>query len=235
LVGVKYTPLPIEIIGEAGIQIAVIPSLGPVISSIQPSKFEVGSEVVIKGSDLHLSGLSVSLGPIDLPVISQTTDTLTFEVDNTIATGDAISPGSYAVAVVQTLPSGKRRFSNALVGNLLPTLNTAVIAAGNLTVNPAPPPPDPQTAFATIDLDGVLLGKPDDDCFLALYRDGETVRLFDTFTDEATPAPPPPVPAQSEKTLEMTIDDSVPVGDYLVIYRVNGQQALHSPTVSLGP
>jgi hypothetical protein len=114
-------------------------------------------------------------------------------------------------------------------------LNTAVIAAGTLQINPAPPPPAPQTAFATIDLAGVLLGKREDDCFLALYRDGETLRLFDNFTDEATPAPPPPVPAQSAKTLEMTIDDSVPVGDYLVIYRVNGQQAKRSPVVSLGP
>lgn len=235
LVGIDYTQAPPAIIGEDGIHLPVIPSLGPVISSVEPQKFEVGSEVTITGTDLHLSGLSVSLGPIDLPVIAQTTDTLKFKVDSAIATGAAISPGSHAVAVAQTLPTGRRRLSNVLLGNLLPTLNTAVIAAGNLHVNPAPPPPAPQTAFATIDLAGVLLGKREDDCFLALYRDGETLRLFDNFTDEATPAPPPPVPPQSAKTLEMKIDDSVPVGDYLVIYRVNGQQAKRSPVVSLGP
>jgi hypothetical protein len=188
--------------------------------------------VTIKGTDLHLSGLSVSLGPIELPVISQTPDRLTFKVDSAIATGDVISAGSHAIAVAMTLETGRRRLSNVLVGNLLPTLNSAAIAAGTLVIDPGPP----RTAFATIDLDGVLLGKKTDDCFLALYREGETVRLFDTFTDEQTPAPPPPVPPQSAKSLKMVDDDDeVPAGDYLVIYRVNGQQAKLSPVVSLGP
>ena len=235
LVGVDYTKAPVVVIGEKGIQIPVIPSLGPTISEIEPSKFEVGSIVTIKGTDLNLSGLSVSLGPIDLPVISQKPDQLTFEVNSVIANGDAISAGSHPIAVVQTLPTGRRRPSNVLVASLIPTLTTAVIAGGTLTINPAPPPPKPQTAFATIDLTGVLLGTKDDDCFLALYRDGMTLRLFDTFTDEDPVPPPPPVPSQSAKSLKMVIDDSVPVGNYLVIYRVNGQQAKQSPVVSLGP
>jgi hypothetical protein len=235
LVGVDYTKTPAATIGEQGIQIPVIPSLGPTISEIEPSKFEVGSVVTIKGTDLHLSGLSVSLGPIDLPVVSQRPDKLTFKVDSAIANGDAISAGSHAIAVVQTLPTGRRRLSNVLVAGLIPTLDTAVIAGGTLVVNPAPPPPRPQTAFATIGLTGVLLGTKDDDCFLALYRDAATLRLLDAFTDEDPAPPPPPVPPQSAKSLKMAIDDSVPVGDYLVIYRVNGQQAKQSPIVSLGP
>jgi hypothetical protein len=235
LVGVKYSPLPLEIIGEKGIQIPVIPSLGATIAEIQPTRFELDDVVTIKGTDLDLSGLSVSLGPVDLPLLSQRSDQLTFKVDSAIATGDLISAGSHVISVVQTLPTGRRRLSNALVAGLLPTLDTAAIAGGTLVVNPAPPPPQPQTAFATIDLVGALLGTKDDDCFLALYRDGETLRLFDTFADEATPPPPAPVPPQSEKSLEMVSDDAVPVGDYMVIYRVNGQQAKLSPTVSLGP
>jgi hypothetical protein len=235
LVGVDYTKLPPEIIGEKGIQIPVIPSLGATISEIQPAKFELDDVVTIKGTDLDLSGLSVSLGAVDLPVLSQRPDQLTFKVDSAIATGDLISAGSHAIAVVQTLPTGRRRLSNVLIAGLLPTLDTAVIAAGTLVVNPAPPPPRPQTAFATIQLTGVLLGTKDNDCFLALYRDGATLRLFDTFTDEETPPPAAPVPPQSAKSLKMVIDDAVPVGDYMVIYRVNGQQAKLSPTVSLGP
>lgn len=230
LVGVDYTKTPAATIGEKGIRIPVIPSLGPTISEIEPAKFEVDSVVTIKGTDLHLSGLSVSLGPIDLPVVSQRPDTLSFKVDSAIANGDAISAGSHAIAVVQTLPTGRRRLSNVLVAGLIPTLDTAVIAAGTLVVNLIPPPP---RALATIDLTGVLLGTKDDDCFLALYRDGATLRLFDAFTDEETPAPPAPVPPQSAKSLR--IEDAVPVGDYLVIYRVNGQQAKRSPVVSLGP
>ena len=232
LVGVDYTTAPATTIAEKGIHLPVIPSMGPTISSIEPSKFEVDSVVTVKGTDLHLSGLSVSLGPIDLPVTSQTPDKLTFKIDSAIATGDAISAGSHALAVVMTLPTGRRRLSNVVVGSLLPTLNTADIAPGTLVIDPGPP----RTAFATIDLTGVLLGTKQDDCFLALYRDGATVRLFDTFTDEQTPPPPPPVPPQSTKSLEMVDDDDeVPAGDYLVIYRVNGQQARRSPTVSLGP
>jgi uncharacterized protein DUF4255/IPT/TIG domain-containing protein len=231
LVGVDYRP-PVTTIGEKGIKLPVIPSLGPTISEIEPAKFEVDSVVTLKGTDLHLSGLSVSLGPIDLPVTSQTPDKLTFKVDSAIATGDAISAGSHAISVVMTLPTGRRRLSNVLVGNLLPILDTAEITAGTLVIDPGPP----RTAFATIKLNGVLLGKKTDDCFLALYREGETVRLFDVFTDEQTPAPPPPVPPQSTKSLKMVDDDDeVPVGDYLVIYKVNGQQAKRSPVVTLGP
>lgn len=235
LVGVDYSASPAVIIGEQGIQIPVIPSLGATISEIVPSKFEVDSVVTIKGTDLDLSGLSVSLGPIELPVTTQAPGELTFKVDGAIATGDVISAASHAIAVVQTLPTGRRRTSNVLVADLIPTMDDAVIAAGTLTVNPAPPPPRPQTAFATIDLTGLLLGTKDDDCFLALYRDGVTLRLFDTFTDEETPSPPTPVPPQSAKTLVMAIDDAVPVGDYMVIYRVNGKQAKQSPKVKLGP
>ena len=235
LVGIDYTKTPVATIGEKGIQIPIIPSLGPVISAIEPAKFEVGSVVTIHGTDLHLTGLSVSLGPIDLPVVSQRPDRLTFKVDSASANGDDISAGSHAVAVVQTLSTGRRRLSNVVVGDLLPTISSVAIAGGTLVINPPPPPPRPQTAFGTIELTGVLLGKREDDCFLALYRDGTTFRLFDSFTDEVTPAPPPPVPAQSEKAVEMVGDDSVPVGDYLVIYRVNGQQAKESPVVSFGP
>lgn len=235
LVGIDYTQIPAEIIGEKGIQIPVIPSLGATIAEIQPAKFELDDVVTIKGTDLDLSGLSVALGPVDLPVVSQRSDQLTFKVDSTIATGDLISAGSHAITVVQTLPTGRRRLSNVLVAGLLPSLDTAVIAGGTLVVNPPPLPPKPQTAFATLGLTGALLGTKNDDCFLALYRDGATLRLFDTFTDEKTPPPPEPVPPQSAKGLVMVSTDAVPVGDYMVIYRVNGQQAKLSPIVSLGP
>lgn len=233
LVGVDYVspPTPPNTIGEKGIRIPIIPSMGPTISEIEPQKFEVGSTVTIKGTDLHLEGLSVSLGSIDLPVISQTPDRLTFKIDSAIANGNAISAGSQAIAVAMTLPNGRRRLSNVVVGNLLPILNAVAVPAASLVIDPGPP----RTAFADINLTGVLLGNAADDCFLALYRDGVTVRLFDTFTDEASPAPPPPVPAQSKKTLKMTSDGKVPAGDYLVIYRVNGQQAKQSFSITLGP
>jgi len=218
LVGVDYVtpPLP-RIIGEEGIRIPVLPSLGPRITEISPASFELGSTVKIKGTDLHLTGLSVMLGSVELPVTSQRPDELKFKVDGTIVTGAVISAASHPVAVVQTLPTGRRRSSNLLIGNLLPTLSTA-------TTVPAAPP-----VTANIDLTGLLLGTNDDDVFLALYKDGETIKVFDVFTD----IPPPPlVPPQTRKRLALPTG-AVPAGNYLVILRVNGQQARQSPVLDL--
>jgi hypothetical protein len=82
--------------------------------------------------------------------------------------------------------------------------------------------------YATIDLTGKLLGTAADDVFLALYRDGRTVKMFDVFTIPATPP-------QTGKQLVMHIGDAVPEGRYLAIIKVNGQQAVQSFAVDLVP
>jgi hypothetical protein len=110
-----------------------------------------------------------------------------------------------------------------LIGNLVPTLNTAVVV-GAVTVNGGPP----RTAFATIDLTGVLVGEDSDDTIAALYRDGAVVKMFDEFT-----LPPGPPPAQTARRLTMAAGDAVPAGDYKIILIVNGQQAPLSPSVHL--
>jgi hypothetical protein len=225
LVGVDYTTPTPTITGD-GVNVAVTASLGPRITALSPESFEVGSTFTITGSDLHLSGLSVALGPITLPIIAQTPEQLTCKVEPSIATGDAISAGSYPVSVLQALPKGKSRSSNLLIGNLLPTLTTAAIFGAVAVL------PDTRV-HATIDLTGVLLGDKDDDCFLALYNGAQTIKVFDAFTDEDVPPPPLPVPAQSKKRLIMTASGAVTPGTYLVIYRVNGQQAKNSPTLNL--
>ena len=238
LVGVDYTTTPDPtVIGEQGIQNLVIPSLGPVITDISPVSFEVDDTVTIYGTDLHLADLSVLLGPIELPPTMQKPDELKFVVRRDVATSSAISAGSHPVSVRLALPGGKRRQSNLLVGNLLPKLGdppgVPAVTVGPVNTTGAPP-----MAFADIDLQGLLLGKDADDVFLALYKDGRTVKLFDVFTN-IPPVPPPPPPAsellQSGKRLSMTAADAVPPGDYLAILRVNGQQAKNSPVVRLIP
>ncbi|MFQ5793439.1 MAG: Pvc16 family protein [Candidatus Bipolaricaulia bacterium] len=220
LVGVDYTESPIEVIGEAGVQIPVIPSMGPKITHISPSKFEVNSTLTILGSDLDLSGLSVCLGPAELAVTAQQPDKLECLVDETIENGSVISAGSHPISVVQTLLTGRRRSSNLLIGDLLPTLTDAV---PNSLQHDDLADPD-SDVFGNIDMTGVLLGTEEDDIFVALYRDGSTVKVFDEFTTD---------PSQNTLTLAIKQEDAVPPGKYRVILRVNGQQSKNSPEVEL--
>lgn len=219
LVGVDYTKSPLEVIGEKGVKIPVIPSMGPAITSISPSKFEVDSTVTILGSDLNLSGLSVMLGSAELSVTAQRPDRLECLIDGAIKSGGVISAGSHPISVVQTLPTGRRRSSNLLVGELLPTLKTAT--SGSLHAVSGPP----SGIAGNIEMTGTLLGREEDDIFVALYKDGEIVRVFDapfTFTPDQT-------------GLTLQIEDSAPVtsGNYRIILRINGQQAKNSPEVTL--
>jgi hypothetical protein len=223
LVGIDYS-IPVPAPTEPYVGLDVIPSMGATLSEILPRGFEVGEEVTLRGTDLHLSNLSVSLGTVELPVVMQRPDELRFKIDPMIIAASGISAGSYPVKVVQTLRgTGKKRKSNALIGNLVPTLNTAAVV-GAVTVNGGPP----RTAFATIDLTGVLVGEDSDDTIAALYRDGAVVKMFDEFT-----LPPGPPPAQTARRLTMAAGDAVAAGDYKIILIVNGQQAPLSPSVHL--
>jgi hypothetical protein len=90
----------------------------------------------------------------------------------------------------------------------------------------------PRTAFAAINLTGVLLGLDTDDTILAFFRDGAVETTFDEFT-LPLPGPPPPPPPQTKRRLEMALGDAVPAGDYKMILMVNGQRAPQSPKVHL--
>jgi hypothetical protein len=224
LVGVDYTKPPVTL-ADPYVGLDVLPSMGAHIDEISPVGFELGEEVALRGTDMHLSGLSVMLGPVELPVTMQQPDELRFIIDPEIIAANMISAGSHPVTVVQTLTgTGKKRKSNAVIGNLVPTL-TAVATAGAVTVDAGPP----RTAFATIDLAGVLLGLDADDAVLAFFRDGTVHRMFDVLT---VPPGPPPAP-QTGRRLEMMSGDAVPAGDYNMILIVNGQQAPQSPSVHL--
>jgi hypothetical protein len=238
LVGVDYTTTPATLVGEKDIHVAAIPSLGPTITKIQPDSCQLGDTVSILGTDLHLSNLSVSFGPVMLPVTMQQPDRLQFVVRTDIANGSTISAGSLPISVSQLLPSGRRRSSNLLVASLRPTFDTTVSAVTTITAIETHPPPE-GWKFATVDLTGELLGKNDDDDFyLALFKDGVTVKIFEndpSVTDplghlrDTSPAGAP----QTAKQLVMLKPDSVPPGKYLVLYRVNSQQALRGPEIDL--
>lgn len=225
LVGVDYTQPPMTL-ADPYVGIDTIPSMGAHIDEIAPVGFEVGEDVMIAGTDLHLANLSVMLGTVELPVTMQRPDQLRFNVDAAAISAGGISAGSHAVTVVQTLPgTGKKRKSNAVIGNLVPTLQSVVtVPPGTVTVNTGPP----RTAFATIDLTGLLLGTDDDDVIAAFYRDGSVARMFDVFT--VPPGPPPP---QTRRRLTMAGSDAIPAGDYNLVMIVNGQQAPQSPLIHM--
>ncbi len=218
LVGIDYTAN--TVIGDAGIQIPVLPSMGSAIAVISPTKFELGATVTIQGDDLNLSGLAVRLGDVALPVATQTPTTLTVAIAPSIAI--SLSAGSYPIAVTQILPTGRLRSSNLLIANLLPTLTT---------VTPVAPTPAEQLngVILNLDLRGELLGRAQDDVFVALYQNGQTVGVFDEFVAIA----PPPPGLQTSLRISIKVANKVPSGSYLVILRVNGQQAKNSPTVNL--
>ncbi|MFW6080125.1 MAG: hypothetical protein ACODAE_10920, partial [Gemmatimonadota bacterium] len=220
VVGVDQTEEPPVEIGEEGIELPVLPSLGPTIERVAPGRFEAGDSLVVTGGDLALSGLSVRLGPAELPVTAQRPGRLRCEVDGDVAAGGVISAGGHALAVVQTLPDGRRRSSNLLVGELRPTLDTAAVLSTH-----HPPPPDDGLVAGEVLLSGALLGREDDDVVVALYRDGAVVALLDGEFTFAT----------DQATLQLTIadEDAVDPGTYRVILRVNGQQAKRSPAIEL--
>ncbi len=227
LVGVDYEHA--TIIGEDGIRIPVLPSLGPVLTDVAPASVDPGETLIVTGADLHLPGLSASLGAADLAITAQRTDSLRCTVDGAIPDGTVISAGAHGLTVAQQLPTGRIRRSNPLVVALRPVLAGAVPQGIARTV-----PADPASPVAgSIDLTGVLLGGPQDDVFVALYKDGATVRVFDEFTAPPPPPPPPPVTPQTQMRVSIPGADPIEQGVYRVILRVNGQQARTSPVVDL--
>jgi hypothetical protein len=223
LVGVDYTKSPTALTPKP-VELDIIPSLGAFIAEVVPGGFEIGEEVSVKGTDLHLSNLSVRLGSVDFPVTMQKPDELRFLVDGGLINAAGMSAGSHSLTVVQTLASGKKRKSNMVVANLVPTLTKAEIV---LRTNPPPP------TFATLELTGLLLGDNADDAILALYRDGRVFRMFDVFTSSPVPQKVRQLVIELNDDVEATED--IPAGDYLTILRVNGQQARQSPKITIAP
>ncbi|MGH7488027.1 MAG: Pvc16 family protein, partial [bacterium] len=129
LVGIDYTTN--AIIGDAGVKIPVLPSLGAEITSVLPARFEAGANITIAGVDLNLSGISAVLGDVALPIVSKQPDRLVCTVPAALGSGTAISAGTQIVAAVQILPTGRRRSSNLLTADLLP--HVATIAPSGLT------------------------------------------------------------------------------------------------------
>jgi hypothetical protein len=220
VVGVDHTQSPPDEIGMQGVKIPILPSLGPRLDGLSPVHFEVGDEITLTGTDLNLEGLKVQLGGITFGASAQWPNKAKAKLSESTFTSDAISAGEHPVGVVQVLSSGRRRGSNILTGRLRPTLTSA--NASGVAVSSSPP-----NVTANINLTGFLLGRAQDDVFLALYDadEGQVAYVFEgplTYT-----------PDQTGLTLAIADAEAVSPGHYLLILRVNGQQAVNSPEVDL--
>lgn len=220
LVGVDYTRD--VVIGEHGIHRSVSPSIGPQVTSVEPPAFDLDETVTVAGIDLHISGLTVLLGAMELGVTSQKPDRLTFAVDPALAR-EVISGGSWPLIVAQSLGGGRRRKSGVIAARLRPRLDAAV-ASGLQRVNAGIPT---SPVHGRLTLTGELLGRPEDDVFAALSVDGAVVRMFDALTPDTNQ------PSQTTAFVDIPITDPVPQGTYNLILRVNGEQARRAPRIVL--
>lgn len=218
-VGVDHTVAPPAIIGLDGVRIPVLPSLGPTIHAVEPPSVEPGGFLTVRGTELHLSGLSVRLGTALLPATMQRPDLLQARVDAALLPPGPLRAGSLPLAVVQALPGGRLRSSNVLGAGVRPVVTGAAVVGLHAVAG--------GRAAAEIRLAGTLLGSEEDDVFVAFYRDGAVRASFD--------APLEHDPAQTELRLQIPDARALQAGDYRVILRVNGEQARTSPVVGMTP
>jgi hypothetical protein len=215
LVGVDYTTTPQTVIGGDGVVIDVIPSLGPVLTRVEPAVFESGAPIELFGDDLQGASIEVALGDQVLAIVERRPDWLLVTVEGTppapIADGTTLSAGEHTLVVRRRLSAARVRSSAAQLVRLLPTVTAATLVGSDLQIS------------------GRLLGRGPlqprtDDVVVALYRDGRTERLFDVVDDASD---------QNVLTVPGVAAAGLPAGEYLVIVRVNNQQARFSPTVVL--
>ncbi len=219
LVGINYNTTPQTVIGQDGVVINVIPSMGPVLSRVVPAAFEAGAQIELFGEDLHGADIEAVLGDQVLSIVERRPDRLLVTVEGappappaSISSGATLSAGEQAVVVRRRLSATRARSSPVQLAKLLPTVTGASLVAGALQVT------------------GRLLGRGPaqantDDVVVALFRDGRAMRYFDVVDN-----------ASSQNLLVVpgvVSSAALPAGPYRVIVKVNDQQARVSPEVTL--
>jgi len=206
-----YAPL-VKSVGPLNKGPEVMPSLGARLDRVRPDRFESGATLTFEGSDLAGYDQAV-VGSGTFPIIVTPAGAFTILVP----AATTLSAGAYPIAVSRTLASGRSFTSNAVLGHLLPKVTSVTV--GPLTAQPGGPP---QPLSGSFTINGRQLGGPDDSIFAALFRDG-AARLMLELTGTA---------AQTSLSATVTAKQALPPGDYFLVLRVNGEQAIDSPLVS---
>jgi hypothetical protein len=196
--------------------VAVLPGMGAVLTAIEPQRFVAGTEVTLTGTGLD--GYTEAMLGTTPRALTPTGEEgkVTFMVPATIG----IAANTYPVSARRTVPgSGRQITSNALAVELMPRItSTALIGALTVVAGSG------GLRHGRFRVDGRQFGGAGASIFAALYRDGECA-----VTLEADTAPPP-----SSTIARFTVppEKAIPSADYLVVLRVNGQQAPTSPVLT---
>jgi hypothetical protein len=205
----SYAPLVLTV-GPPGAEgVAVLPSMGPVLKQITPSRFEAGATLEFAGDGINGSIESVLIGSMELPVIAAREGVVKIVIPNI----PTISAGYQPACAARRLPSGRQQTSNPLFVSLLPTLITAT--PGVLSLNAD------NLLFGNITLTGERLGGVDDAVFVAFYRDG-VVALNLEVTGTTL---------QNILVANVLTTHGLVPGTYYLILRVNSAQATLTPEV----
>ena len=194
--------------------ISVLPSLGAVLSALEPARFAAGTTVTIRGVDMAAYG-EVFLGTTALALTATGEGSASF----TLPAAAALAANSYPLYIARTLASGRKITSNALLAELLPQAATVALD-GALTVLP----PGGPTALrhGRFVVTGSQLGGSSGSVFASLFLDGRSHALFE------------PDAGGTQTQLHFTVPaaKALPPGTYQLILRVNGQQAVDSPALN---
>lgn len=215
-----YAPLVRSVGPPESEGVTVLPNLGPRLSAVDPARFDLGPTdeepskdgvmLTVRGEDLSSAIQWICLSDTCYAVTAAPSG----ELRTFIPATTTLSPGSHPATVAQDLPSGRRLVSNAVMAELLPTLNTAV---------PSTPLSDDGYGklHGDLTLSGTRLGGPDDDIFVNFWRDGSVALMLEADGEIE----------QNSLTVTVPTDDALLPGSYRIILRVNGSQAPTSPEV----
>ncbi len=224
LTGIDYTITPETVIGEEGIHIDVLATMGMRLTGVTPPSAVAGETIVVSGENLTVTDVVARIGPVELPVSASGDGSLKILLENmTVVVPDNISAGQHQFSLIRQLDAGHTRTSNLLVFELLPTVSA--VSAGTLSViNPAEVN---KLLRGTFEVQGTFLGDEAADVFVALYAQGRVVQLLSDVSDVGG------APVQTRKLVTIPERQAVPPGKYRVIVSVNGSQARQSPELEL--
>ena len=210
----SWAPLVKTIGPPASPGIVVLPSLGALLDAIEPGRFVAGTTVTLRGTDF--AGYDeVLLGADSLPLAPGPEGEASFVVP----AAAPIAANGYGLCLARTLPSGRKITSNALLAELMPIV-TGTALNGALTI--LPPPGPNALRHGSFSVTGTQLGGSAASAFATLFKDGAAHGLFEAD------------PGSTMTQLGFTVAPAaaLPPGDYAVVVRVNGQQAVDSPLLT---
>lgn len=212
----SYAPLVHSVGPRPDEGVAIIPSLGPRLTEVVPTRFEVAPSLspptvlTLRGHDLTSAIQWVCLGDTCFPVTAAPEGALEVR----IPPNADLSPAIYPVTVARELPNGRRIYSNPVLGELQPTLASATPTLPLSTDGNG-------NKYGTLTLTGDRVGGADDDIFVAFWSSGRVELMAEPISATGTSV-----------TVTVAPADALPSGNYRIILRVNGSQAPATPEVN---